>query len=220
MRTNTVVREVPSPEVSKVRSAGSYMDAVVAVLRDSAGSELLHHRVVVDDGRDPSETLRDAVLLYELQRRRFAEFTVAGAAVGIAEEQLEAAGLRALARLLTIAEGFSDQGRDVALLLLALYDGTRFPFDFAKLQAFDAALFDDCIAVVRMDARLGRRHVRACLDQVENRQPRWQRLAEDWRVVEVVAHADAASLRAGDGVAQGVATHSSNAVARLPARKR
>lgn len=211
---------MPSLEAAKVRSAGSYLDAVVAVVRDSAASEVLHHRVVEDDGRDPGQTLRDAALLHELQRRRYAEFTVAGSAGGVVEKHVEEAGLRALGRLLTIAEGFSAECRDVALFLLALYDGTRFPFDFARLRAFDAALFDDCMAVLRMDARLGRLHIRACLDHVEHRQPRWQRLAEDWRAFDVRALADAARQLAEYCASQGVATESASAVTRLLASQR
>lgn len=203
-----------------MRSAGSYMEAVVALVRDRAASEVLRHRIAEDDGRDPGQTLRDAALLHELQRRRFSEFTVAGGARSVGEERVEEVGLRALGRLLTVAEGFSEQGRDVALFLLALYDGTRFPFDFARLRGLDAALFDDCMAVVRMESRLGPRHLRVALDQVENRQPRWQRLAEDWRVLDVRALVEAASQLAEHCMTQGLSTESSSAVARLLAAKR
>lgn len=61
-------------------------------------------------------------------------------------------GREALARLATITEGDSGQCRIVASFLLGLYNGTRFPFDLTDFRGLDFDLFEDCVAVLRMDS--------------------------------------------------------------------
>ena len=60
-------------------------------------------------------------------------------------------GIEALVRLMAVTEGDSGQCRKVAAFLLGLYNGTRFPFDLTDLRALDLDLFEDCMAVLRMD---------------------------------------------------------------------
>jgi hypothetical protein len=62
-------------------------------------------------------------------------------------------GEAALRRLLPIAQGNTGQCRHVAGFLLGLYNGTRFKFDLTDLRCVDRAIFDDCIAVLQMDAQ-------------------------------------------------------------------
>ena len=72
---------------------------------------------------------------------------------------LETRGVAALRRLYLVACRDSGQCRYIARFLLGLYNGMRFPFDLTDLRAIDAELFDDCMAVLNMDARLTRQEV-------------------------------------------------------------
>lgn len=60
-------------------------------------------------------------------------------------------GEAALRRLLPIAQGDSGQCRHVAAFLLGLYNGRRFLFDLVSLRGLDLEIFNDCMAVLRMD---------------------------------------------------------------------
>lgn len=62
-------------------------------------------------------------------------------------------GEAALRRLLPIAQGDTGQCRHVAAFLLSLYNGNRFRFDLTDLRCVDRAIFDDCLAVLQMDAQ-------------------------------------------------------------------
>jgi hypothetical protein len=74
-------------------------------------------------------------------------------------QAIEATGFEALQHLYEVAIGNAGQCESVARFLLALYDGQRFPLDLAELRALDAAVFEDCAAVLRMDARVSAREV-------------------------------------------------------------
>ncbi len=62
------------------------------------------------------------------------------------------AGEAALHRLMPIARRDTGQSRSVALFLLGLYNGFRFPFDLYELRGLDYEVMEDCLAVLRMDA--------------------------------------------------------------------
>jgi hypothetical protein len=62
-------------------------------------------------------------------------------------------GEAALRRLFDIAQGQSGQCRHVAAFLLGLYHGGRFRFDLTDLRCVDHAIFEDCMAVLKMDAQ-------------------------------------------------------------------
>ncbi|WP_211467324.1 DUF7673 family protein [Collimonas silvisoli] len=62
-------------------------------------------------------------------------------------------GEAALVRLLDIAHRDSGQPRKVAAFLLGLYNGRRFPFNLTELRNLDRDIFNDCIAVLKMDYR-------------------------------------------------------------------
>jgi hypothetical protein len=64
---------------------------------------------------------------------------------------VEAAGVAALKRLLPLAHGDTGQSRRIAAFLLGCYNGKRFPFNLTDLRGLDIELFEDCIAVLRMD---------------------------------------------------------------------
>jgi hypothetical protein len=69
------------------------------------------------------------------------------------KQTLHAAGQPALQRLVNIAQNDTGQAVTVRRLLLGLYNGYRFPFDLTRLRGLDSALYDDCMAVIAMDAR-------------------------------------------------------------------
>jgi hypothetical protein len=64
---------------------------------------------------------------------------------------IRAAGVAALRRLVPVARRDTGQSAVVGGFLLGLYNGAAFPFDLTRLRALDAGLFDDCIAVLRLD---------------------------------------------------------------------
>lgn len=64
---------------------------------------------------------------------------------------IRAAGLDALKRLFPVALRDTGQSRVVARFLLGLYNGQGYPFDLTDFRLLDGALFDDCLAVLRMD---------------------------------------------------------------------
>ncbi|WP_341325933.1 hypothetical protein [Methylotuvimicrobium sp. KM2] len=68
-------------------------------------------------------------------------------------ETVLAAGLPALQRLANIAKGDTGQAGTVRRFLLGLYNGHRWPFDLTTFRGLDRDLFDDCMALLRMDAR-------------------------------------------------------------------
>lgn len=61
------------------------------------------------------------------------------------------AGIQALARLVPVALRDSGQSRVVGRFLLGLYNGEDYPFTLTDLRALDIGLFDDCLAVLRLD---------------------------------------------------------------------
>lgn len=63
-------------------------------------------------------------------------------------------GLPALERLIRVAERDTGQAGTVRLFLLGLYNGYRFPFNLITLRGLDKSLFDDCMLVLTLDARV------------------------------------------------------------------
>jgi hypothetical protein len=74
------------------------------------------------------------------------------------------AGIPALVRLAEIAEVDTGQAATVRCFLLGLYNGYRFPFNLITLRGLDKALFDDCLAVLKLDARATRKEVHQYLE--------------------------------------------------------
>lgn len=64
---------------------------------------------------------------------------------------IRAVGIDALLRLVPVAQRDTGQSGVVARFLLALYNGPVHPFDLTELRRLDAGLFEDCIAVLRLD---------------------------------------------------------------------
>jgi hypothetical protein len=82
-----------------------------------------------------------------------------------AERQaVTAAGIPALVRLAEIAEGDTGQAATVRYFLLGLYNSYRFPFNLITFRGLDKALFDDCMAVLKLDARATRQEVHHYFD--------------------------------------------------------
>lgn len=64
---------------------------------------------------------------------------------------IRAAGLAALQRLVPVAMNGTGQSRVIGRFLLGLYNGSGYPFDMTSLRLLDGELFDDCLAVLRLD---------------------------------------------------------------------
>ncbi len=85
-------------------------------------------------------------------------------------------GEEALRRLLPIAHRNTGQSMVIARFLLNLYNGDRFPFDMTDLRRLDFELFDDCMAVLRMDFQPQKEvHL-----HFENGSTIWEALAKEW----------------------------------------
>lgn len=95
---------------------------------------------------------------------------------------IETRGAAALRRLFETAHGHSGQCRYIARFLLGLYNGMRFPFDLTDLRAIDNDLFEDCMTVLRMDARVTRQEVHQYFD---NGQQAFEQLVKDWNVEDM-----------------------------------
>lgn len=73
---------------------------------------------------------------------------------------LERAGVEALQRLIPVARHhYTGQSGVVARFLLGLYNGSVWYFDLTDLRRLDAHLFDDCITLLRMDAKVRQREL-------------------------------------------------------------
>lgn len=107
--------------------------------------------------------------------------------------RLEAEGFEALQRLYVVATQDSGQCRYIARFLLGLYNGRRFPFDLTDLRAIDGGLFDDCMAVLRMDAQVTRKEVHQYFTDGGKR---FEQLAKDWAVEDMETVRDDATRAA------------------------
>ncbi len=83
------------------------------------------------------------------------------------------AGIPALMRLATVAERDTGQADTVRSFLLGLYNGYRFPFNLVRLRGLDKSLFDDCIAVLTLDARATAKEVHQYLREGGELFERW-----------------------------------------------
>lgn len=97
--------------------------------------------------------------------------------------KIRADGEAALRRLFEVAHGHSGQCRYVAKFLLGCYNGQRFPFDLTDLRCLDLALFEDCIAVLRMDSR----PLKEVHTYFPNGGQAFEKLADDWRIPDVAS---------------------------------
>lgn len=95
---------------------------------------------------------------------------------------IETRGAAALQRLFQIAQNEHRQCRYIASFLLGLYNGTRFPFDLTDLRAVDDAQFEDCMTVLRMDARVTHQEVHRYFADGGKA---FEQLAKDWAVEDM-----------------------------------
>lgn len=83
----------------------------------------------------------------------------------IERQTVLAAGVPALQRLVKVAQRDSGQAATVRLFLLGLYNGYRFPFNLTTLRGLDLELFNDCMAVLTLDARATVKEVHQYFDR-------------------------------------------------------
>ena len=101
-----------------------------------------------------------------------------------AKAGIEARGAESLKVLWDVANRDSGQCRVIAAFLLGLYNGMRFPFDLTDLRCIDRALYEHCMNVLHMDARLCRQEVHCYF---EHGDARFQQLANDWKLIDHMA---------------------------------
>ncbi len=162
-------------------TARDYREAAQALVHDPETTYALRGRILDDDKRDPAAALTDAEALHSLQARRFAGSGPLGAVSG-GEAAMEQAGIDALKRLFQVAQGQSSQGSWIARFLLSLYNGQRFPFDLASLRCLDADVFEDCMRLLRMDARCRTQEVHTYFS---NGGVQFEALARTWHMLDV-----------------------------------
>lgn len=95
------------------------------------------------------------------------------AAFDTERETVTKAGIPALMRLANIADRDTGQAGTVRCFLLGLYNGYRFPFNLTRLRGLDKALFDDCMAVLTLDARATTKEVHLYLNNGGDTFERW-----------------------------------------------
>ncbi len=98
-------------------------------------------------------------------------------------QAIEEAGFEALQRLYEAAISHAGQGEVIARFLLSLYNGQRFPLDPSDLRILDNALFEDCMTLLRMDARVTAREVHTYFSDGGKK---FEALANDWGVQDMV----------------------------------
>lgn len=96
---------------------------------------------------------------------------------------IRAEGLEALKRLLEIGLGHSGQCKIVANFLLSLYNGMRFKFDLTDFRSLDVAIFNDCIAVLKMD----KTPVQEVHCYFKDGGRIWEQMAKDWGITDYMA---------------------------------
>lgn len=89
---------------------------------------------------------------------------------------IRAAGIEALHRLLPVAQRDTGQSRIVGRFLLSLYNGNAFPFPLTDLRGLDTALWNDCMALLRLD----RRPEQEVHTYVENGEAIWATFKKYW----------------------------------------
>lgn len=96
-------------------------------------------------------------------------------------------GVDALQRLLKVALGHSGQCKIVAAFLLSCYNGNRFKFDLTDFRCLDHALFEDCLAVLRMDYQPAQEVHTYFKDGGQI----WEQMAKDWNIRDYMKPAKA-----------------------------
>lgn len=87
------------------------------------------------------------------------------------------AGLPALERLVRVAERDTGQSETVRLFLLGLYNGYAFPFNLVKFRSLDKSLFDDCLLVLTLDARVTAQEIHLYVYKGGDLFEQWARMA-------------------------------------------
>lgn len=90
---------------------------------------------------------------------------------------IRAAGVKALKRLVPVAQRDSGQSGVIARFLLSLYNGRAYPFSLTDLRGIDSTLWDDCLAVLRLD----RRPEQEVHQYIENGDVIWEGFKTVWR---------------------------------------
>jgi hypothetical protein len=132
-----------------------------------------------DEKSDRASRIKNAELTPEI-RAEFERELREQAERELQRPQVHREGIAALTRLFEVAHGHSGQCRTVAAFLLGCYNGQRFPFDLSDFRAIDYKLFDDCIAVLKMDAQ-PKQEVHTYFPHGSSK---FEQLAKDWGIAD------------------------------------
>lgn len=94
-----------------------------------------------------------------------------------------AAGIEALHRLIAVAQRDTGQSKKCGRFLLGCYNGQAWPFDLTDLRGLDSSLFEDCMAVLRMD----RQPEVEIHQRIEGGNAIWTQFKMDWTTREEAA---------------------------------
>lgn len=130
--------------------------------------------------QNPPQSLRPDPLTPEQVSAMFAEMHRKEEERKAARPRIQAEGIEALKRLLNVARGHSGQCRHIAAFLLGLYNSDRFKFDLTDFRCLDHELFEDCLTVLRMDAR----PLQEVHTYFKNGGAIWEQLAKDWNITD------------------------------------
>lgn len=126
------------------------------------------HIPAMQTSNHPDPKAREAFnKLYAERARREAE-----------RPKIEEEGIAALVRLFDIANGSSGQCKTVAKFLLGCYNGLRFPFDLTDFRSLDWEIFNDCMAVLKMDSQ-PRKEIHLFF---QDGGKKFEQLAADWQI--------------------------------------
>ncbi|MCD2449320.1 hypothetical protein GO003_002815 [Methylicorpusculum oleiharenae] len=86
-------------------------------------------------------------------------------------------GEPALIRLVEVAKRDTGQSLKVRSFLLGLYNSYDFPFELTSLRGLDKSLFDDCIKVLTLDARVTAQEIHLYIDDGDRLFSAWAKSA-------------------------------------------
>lgn len=136
----------------------------------------MENKFVMRSAKTPEDEERVKAMFAEMRRKREERAALL--------PQIRIDGEAALRRLLPIAKSDTGQSGVIARFLLSVYNGDRFPFDLTDFRRLDGELFDDCIAVLKMDSQ-PLKEVHKYFDEGNNEGDKiWKKLIADWNFTD------------------------------------
>lgn len=126
-----------------------------------------------------ARSLRDADMSKKFvqQPEAVASFLDQIAAFETERQTVTKAAIPALERLAIVAGRDTGQSETVRLFLLGLYNGYAFPFNLVALRGLDKSLFEDCMSVLTLDARVTKQEIHLYFYNGGELFERWARMS-------------------------------------------